>query len=408
MTIQRSIAMRYLRSKRQVGFVTVISIISIVGVTIGVAALIVVLSVFNGFNGLVTSILISFDPHLRIEHAERADTTRYRDVLAFLNENTDVSGVSPYVEGKALVVSRNVNRVLNVKGIDIERFGGVSGLGEKIVLGSLDVGKERQPGIVIGLTLADRLGAVVGDTISVVSPSGSELALLQAGQPLIRRFVVKGVFESDNKEYDAYYAYVGLPAAQRLFERENRIDGVEVRLKNIGNTDEMKQLLLKQFGSGFRILTWYDFHRELYSVMQIERWMAFVILSLIIGVASFNLLGSLTMSVIEKTRDIGILKTIGATREMIQSIFLHQGFYVGVVGAVLGLVLGVGLVLLQQQYHLIPLDPTVYIIPAIPVELHPADLFLVPLTAIVLCSIAALYPARRASNLAPVEAIRWE
>jgi lipoprotein-releasing system permease protein len=142
--------------------------------------------------------------------------------------------------------------------------------------------------------------------------------------------------------------------------------------------------------------------------MQIERWMAFIILCIIIGVASFNLLGSLTMSVIEKTRDIGILKALGTGRTTIQRLFMFQGLFVGLLGSVCGLVLGVLLVFLQKEYHLVPLDPTVYIIPAIPVDLQVSDLLLVPLTAVALCSLAALYPSRRASNLIPVEAIRWE
>jgi len=142
--------------------------------------------------------------------------------------------------------------------------------------------------------------------------------------------------------------------------------------------------------------------------MQIERWMAYVILCMIVGVASFNLLGSLTMSVIEKTRDIGILKTMGATREMIQKIFMNQGLFVGILGSLFGVLLGVLVVYLQQEFHLVPLDPTVYIIPAIPVELHIMDLILVSLTGIGLCSVAAYYPARRAAALVPVEAIRWE
>ncbi len=408
MSLERSIAFRYILSKRQMGFVSVISIISIVGVMIGVAALIVVLSVFNGFNGLVTSILVSFDPHLRVEMTHQADSASVRALSKVLENEEGVQGFSPYVTGKALVVSRTVNRVINIKGIDDRQVDRISGIREKIVLGSVDFQGENESGVVIGLTLADRLGAVVGDVISVISPAGSEPALLQIGQPLIRRYTVVGIYESNNKEYDALYAYIGLRAAQALFARGNRIDGVELRLADLEKTGLMREKLSEHFGERFRILTWYDLHRELYTVMQIERWMAFTILSLIIGVASFNLLGSLTMSVLEKTRDIGILKAFGATRRMIQRIFVYQGLFVGVVGGLLGAVIGVTLVILQDRLHLIPLDPTVYIIPAIPVILAASDVLIVLVTAVALCSIAAFYPSRRAANLIPVEAIRWE
>lgn len=408
MRIEQIIALRYLRSKRQVGFVTVISFISIIGVTIGVAALVVVLSVFNGFNGLVTSILTEFDPHIRVERLKSGDTVDYGNLSSFLASDKDVQGFAPFIAGKALIVSRNMNRVINVKGIEEARIDAVSGLREKLVLGGVDFQSREGSGMVIGLTLADRLGVVVGDTLSVVSPAGSEFALLQIGQPLIRRFVVTGIYESNNKEYDAYYAYVGLDAGRALFGSGNEIQGIEIRANDIDRTDVLEQRLRNTFGSDYRILTWYDLHRELYSVMQIERWMAYVILCMIIGVASFNLLGSLTMSVIEKTRDIGILKTMGATREMILRIFMHQGLFVGVLGSLFGVLLGVVVVYLQKEFHLIPLDPSVYIIPAIPVELHSLDLLLISLTGIGLCSVAAYYPARRAANLVPVEAIRWE
>lgn len=408
MKLERMIALRYLRSKRQVGFVTVISFISIVGVTIGVAALVVVLSVFNGFNGLVRSILTGFDPHLRVERLTQGEPVEYAELSSFLSSDPDVEGFAPFVSGKALVVSRNINRVINVKGIEQYAVEKVSGLKESIVLGEIDFAARNGMGMVVGLTLADRLGVVVGDTLSLVSPSGSEFALLQIGQPVIRRFVVTGIYESNNKEYDAYYAFVGLKAGQTLFGLGEKIQGVEVRASGIDLTEDLGRRLGERFHSDYRILTWYDLHRELYSVMQIERWMAYVILCMIVGVASFNLLGSLTMSVIEKTRDIGILKTIGATREMIRKIFMHQGFYVGILGSLFGIVLGVLLVYLQEQFHLIPLDPTVYIIPAIPVELQLVDLVLITLTGIGLCSLAAYYPARRAANLIPVDAIRWE
>jgi lipoprotein-releasing system permease protein len=389
-------------------FVTAISIISIIGVTVGVAALVVVLSVFNGFNGLVTSILVGFDPHLRIEGKELQEAEFYDPITRELQALPEVTGYAPFVMGKALVVSRSVNRVINIKGMDERTIDAVSGLRKTIVLGELNFQGPKENGMVIGLTLADRLGVVTGDTVSVVSPAGSELALLQRGQPLIRRFAITGIYESNNKDYDALYAFTGLTASQRLFEIGEKIHGIEVRLSDLDEASDVAADLADRHGTSLRILTWYDLHRELYSVMEIERWMAYVILCLIIGVASFNLLGSLTISVIEKTRDIGILKAMGANRRLIQRIFTYQGLLVGILGSIGGLLLGVLLVILQQEFHLVPLDPTVYIIPAIPVQISLMDVILVPLTAIGLSTLAALYPSRRAGSLIPVEAIRWE
>ena len=408
MSLERSIALRYLVSKRQLGLVTIISFISVVGVTIGVAALVIVLSVFNGFGGLVTSILVNFDPHIRVEFPKKGVAAAYEPLMKFAQAQSELAGISTFALGKAVVVSRNLNRVINVKGIEADKIGSVSGLGENIVLGSLDFSGKRRNGIVLGMALADRLGAVVGDTVSIVSLAGSETALLQLGQPLIRRFHVVGIYESNNKDYDSYYAFVSLPAAQSLLEMGNAVSGVEIRLRSINQSDRFKSVLTKEFGDRFRVLTWYDLHRDLYSVMTVERWMAYIILSLIIGVASFNLLGSLTMSVVEKTRDIGILKAMGATNRSIIKIFMFEGILVGVLGSVLGLLLGLFVVWLQHQFHLFPLDPTVYIIPAIPVEVRLIDLMTIAVTAIVLCSLAALYPARRAASFVPVEAIRWE
>ncbi|HTP12648.1 MAG TPA: ABC transporter permease [Bacteroidota bacterium] len=408
MRVEQTIALRYLFSKRSIAFVNVISFISVIGVTIGVAALIVVLSVFNGFGGLVTSLLVSFDPHLRIESVKRANADAYQSLTQYLASQSDVRGYAPFVNGKALVVSRGITRVINVRGIDPDKIAEVSGLAQKIVLGDANLKDENKGGIVLGMALADRLGAIVGDTISVVSPSGVEVALLQMGQPLIRRFRVAGIYETNNKDYDSYYAYVNLEAGQTLFGLKQQIDGIEVRFKDLSYTSHYKSELEQRFGSEFRILTWFDLHKELYTVMQIERWAAYLILCLIIAVASFNLLGSLTMAVIEKRRDIGILKTMGITNVLVSRIFLLQGLAVGIAGALLGTGLGLGLVYLQQRYHLFPLDPTVYIIPAIPVEVRWLDLVVVPVAAVVLCLLAARYPARRAAQLIPVEAIRWE
>lgn len=407
-TFEQFIARRYLRSKRTFGFVSLLSAISVGGITIGVAALIVVLSVFNGFNTLVTSLLTSFDPHLRVESVAQDSLASYDSLVAVVNGLGGVKGVSPFIQGKALVIRRNVTRVVNIKGIEAETFSSVSGLREKMVLGNPALTDKDGHEIVVGMALADRLGVVVGDTLSLVSPSSAASPIAQLGIPLIRRFRVSGMYETNNKDYDAYYAFVSLPSAARLFQTNGNIDGVDIRLADIQGSSLARSEIEDVFGERYRILTWYDLHRELYTVMQVERWSAYIILMLIVAVASFNLLGSLTMTVIEKTRDIGVLKAMGATTSGIRKVFLFEGLYVGVLGTAFGLSLGLVVVWLQEVYHLFPLDPTVYIIAALPVEVRWYDLVVVGIASIGLALVAARSPAKRAANLIPVEAIRWE
>jgi len=408
MRYERYIALRYLLSKKSVKFVSIISAISVIGVTIGVAALIVVLSVFNGFGSLVSSILINFDPHLRIESRTPSDSVIYQSILDDLSHRTEVKGYSPFVGGKALIVSRNINRVVNIRGLESKSIPLVSGLSDKIVLGSIDLAEDRRNGIVLGLILADRLGVVIGDTISVVSPAGAELATMNLGLPLIRRFRIVGIYESNNKEYDGYFAFMNFIDAQSLFGRAGQVDGIDIRFDHVDKAESFRNELQKKYGTAFRYLTWYDLHRELYTVMRIERWCAYIVLCLIIAVASFNLLSSLTMTVIEKRRDIGILKSMGATTESIRKIFALQGFYVGLVGTMVGSVLGLFIVYLQERYRLVALDTTIYIIPAMPVEVHIIDIVVIAIAALGLCSLASRLPAKRAAALDPVKAIRWE
>ncbi len=402
------IAKRYLLSKRQAGFITVISAISVVGVTIGVAALIVVLSVFNGFNGLVTSILVGFDPHVRIQQTEKSTPADFKKLHQFLKSHNDVTGVGDFVSGKAMLVSKNQTKVAFVRGLEGDAVDKVTGLKEKMVLGKLDFSDPAARDVVLGMTLADRLGVVSDDTVYMISPAGSQQALLGFGAPIIRPFRVAGIYQSDNKEYDALYAYMSLPSAQQLFQVGTEIHGVELRLKDINESDSFKKQIEETFGSKFTVSTWYDLHKDLYSVMKIERWTAYIILCLIIGVASFNLLGSLTMSVIEKTRDIGILKTMGASNSGIVSIFRFEGLLVGIVGTVAGTILGLLVCFLQIHYHLFPLDPTVYIISAIPIEIRFTDFVAVGIAAVGLSYLATIHPSRRAVQLQPAEAIRWE
>jgi lipoprotein-releasing system permease protein len=409
MGFERFIARRYLLSKRKARFISIITLISVVGITVGVAALIIVLSVFNGFNSLVTDILVGFDPHIRIEPARGSVLQDYEDVASIIEFDNRIEAYSPVISGRAIMVVSNLNRIVNIRGMEQTRIADVSGVDESIVLGSLLLDRpDGSDGIVLGIGLADRLNAMMGDTVTVISPQGMEAALLRFGQPVLRRYIVSGIYESMNQDYDANYAFVSLQSARRLYPTGEGVTGVELRLYNFRLSENVKRDLQNKLGNDYLVSTWYDLHRDLYSVMEIERWAAYIILSLIIAVATFNILGSLTMSVIEKTRDIGVLKTLGATRREVVRIYLFEGILVGLIGSMLGSIIGYIVCYLQIQYHLFPLDPTIYIIPALPVEIRMLDFFAVGGAALLLSSLAALYPARRAANVLPAQAVRWE
>jgi len=296
-----------------------------------------------------------------------------------------------------------------VKGVDDATIGEVSGVKGATILGEFSFDDTTESGgIVLGLTLADRLGMSLGANLTVVSPIGVDALAMQTGEPLMRAVVVRGIYDSNNKDYDAHYAFISLESARRLFGVAEGVSGIEVRLRDIEDAEAVQHSLQALLGPAYRVSTWYDLHRDLYSVMKIERWMAYIILCLIVGVATFNVLGSLTMGVIEKRRDIGVLKALGASQASITRLFMFEGILVGTIGTVVGALIGLLVCYLQIEFQLFPLDPSVYIIPAIPVEVRWTDFVSVSLASMLLSTAASLYPARRAARLLPVEAIRWE
>lgn len=378
------------------------------GITIGTAALICVLSVFNGFNGVVRGLLVGFDPHLRITSLDSGVIQNPQEVLRVLKANPEVTGAGAFITGRSAIIHNKGLRVIQIRGMSKADIGSAVGLQKKIISGEFQEPPPEQQvrSIVLGNILAYTMNASSGDTIALLSQSGVEEAMTAIGQPSIVRCVISGIYESANKDYDQYVAYTDMTTARALFNMKAGAMGVEARVSDLNRAIQVRDQLAARLGPAYRIETWQDLHRDLFAVMELERWAAFIILSLIILVAAFSVFGSLTMTVIEKHRDIGIMKTMGAGDRAVMRIFMLEGLLVGVIGSIAGSCIGVGLCLLQMKYGFLGLDNNFYIIPAVPVEVRWTDVALVALTALTLSSLAAVYPARRAARLQPAQAVR--
>lgn len=404
------IAKRYLRSKHKLNFITIISIVSVLGITLGVAALIVVLSVFNGFGGLVTSILVNFDPHVRITALSEDAYDKMPEVAPIIRKTAHVKSFYPFVSGKAIALKNQLTSIVDVKGMDYPSSDDAWGVRSKIEYGRFDLSSAGdKDGIIIGFNLANKIQSPTGDSLYLTSFNSISQSAASLALPSVKKYVIKGIFESNNNDYDLYSVFVSLQSAQDLLGLGDRYQGYEIRLDDINNSIPVKNELSKVLDKNlFRINTWYDLHRDLYSMMQIERWAAFIIVSLIITVATFNVLGSLSMSVIEKTKDIGVLRSMGAKDRSILRIFMFEGMLTGIIGTIAGSLIGIGIVFLQMKFKFYPLDPTRYIIDALPVELRLTDLLAVAGMALLLSFLASLYPAKRAVKVPALEAIKWE
>ena len=406
---ERFIACRYLLSKRKVQFITVITLISVIGLSVGVTALIVMLSVFNGFNKFQLDTLTGFDPHLRIEADTGSTVTDYTSLINKISAETNPTEIAPFTMNKGVISTKKNNIVAFVKGVDDKKISGLSDVKDKVNLGTFEFrDNDEYGGIVLGNSLAAKLEARVLDTITVMSTVGMEKALTQIVTPKTQKFIVRGIFDANNRDYDKLYSFISIPKSQNLYDLKNAVNGVELRISDIDDSEETKQKLAALLGSGYRINSWYDLHEDLYSVMKVERWTAFIVLSLIIAVASFSIVGSLTMTVIEKKRDIGILKAMGTKNSGILKIFMFEGILIGLYGTVLGSLLGLGVCLAQIKFKFYPLDSMVYSIDALPVDIRYTDFIYVGLCALLISFAASLYPAFKAARQEPIKAIRWE
>lgn len=408
MNIIRFISRRYLFSKKHVSLVSGLTAISIAGVTLGTALLIVVLSVFNGFFEVIRSYLLSFDPDIRVEMAEQPLMTHDPDFLQEIKDHPEIINLAPYAEGKVMIsFENNRNEVVVVRGIEMDSHIRLNDLNESVNIGELNLAVQNGlPGVVMSESLLNRYRINPDDEIAMLSTSGMRRALTQFSAPRVNRFQVRGAY-SMQQIIDGDIVYVDISAAQRLFNMRNEITGFDIELTDTDKAEAVKEDLIALLGPDYRIQTWYDLQKPLYDVMYIEKWGSYFILMIIVLVAVLNIVGSLTMIVIQKRRDIGILMSMGMTPGSIKKIFRSQGIQIGLIGCGIGGTIGLMLSLFQKEYGLVALSSS-FIIDAYPVAINPLDVVIVLAGSMFLCFMASWYPASRAAATQPADAVKDE
>lgn len=393
MRYESFVTFRYLLRQRKYSFLSLTTLISIAGVAVGVMALIVVIAVMSGFDSDLKERITGTNAHLLIQSiGGMEDPQSVSDTLASFEE---ITGSAPFVHGQAMVkVEKWVHGVL-LRGIDPEKESSVTRIQHYLKEGSFDL---RKGEILVGEEMARKFHLGVGDPLKVISSSRTKGETFRVG----------GIFRSGMYDYDLNLVFVSMPDAQHLFDMEGVVSGMNVRLRDVEEAEKVKRNVQGRLGETFRVLSWADQNRNLFNALALEKVAMFVILSLIVCVACFNIASSLIMTVMEKTKDIGILKAIGSSNRSIRLVFSLQGFFIGAAGTALGALGGFGLCALLKRYPFIRLPQDIYYIETLPVEIQWVDSFAIVLAATVLSWLATLYPAWRASRLDPVEAIRYE
>ncbi len=404
------IARRYAFSRHSLNFITIITSVSIVGIAIGVAALIVVTSIFNGFRTLAESGLIGFDPHVRVSAANGAFINAADSLHRLIRAVDGVRASSSVLSGKVIGAKGAELQALQLNGVDPQEIDMVSGVSDNVISGEFDIGRHNGVArLVLGIGVADKLGTFTGDSLMLISPAALEESIVYSSYPQTVKAVVAGVFQLNNREYDAFYAYSSRGVAARLFRAApNTAMSIDIRGAGVEDADGIAKELRALLGDAFLVETWYDLHEDLYNVLRFERMAAFTIFAIIILIAVFNVFASLTMTVKEKRSEIGVLKAMGASSKLIVRIFFGESVLIGVTGTSAGLVLGLLLCYGQIHYRWFTLDTSKYIVPAIPLEVHGSDIITIAIVALVLALLAGIYPARKAAAVRMARALMIE
>jgi lipoprotein-releasing system permease protein len=410
MSFEYFIGGRYLRAKQKETFISLITLLSVAGVTVGVMALIVVIAVMAGFESDLKQRILGVESHIVLMRHD-GSLTGYKKISQQINELQGVEAATPFIYSQIMLRSSTGVSGAVLRGVDPESAGRVIKILKNSVLHRLERiqghvnSKTVVPGIILGKELARNLGVLKGDTVYLISSRGmiSPVGYL----PAMKRFEVVGLFESGMYEYDGSLAYINLQDAQKILNMKGFVTGIEVRVDDIYNARNIAKKIVSELGFPYWARDWMQMNHNLFSALKLEKTVMFIILALIVLVAAFNIASTLIMMVMGKTKDIAILKAMGAMDSSIRKIFIYKGMIIGSVGTTLGVGLGFVLCKLLEKYKFIRLPGDVYYISTLPVRLETLHVIIIVSVAMVICFLATLYPANQASKLNPIEAIRY-
>ncbi|KPA15929.1 cell division protein FtsX [Candidatus Magnetomorum sp. HK-1] len=414
MSFESYIGFRYLKAKRKQRFVSASTLISIMGVTVGVMALIIVISVMTGFEDELKQRILSVASHIQITQNKGAFETHAR-ILEQLQSLESIQTAHPYVQSQVILKSIAAVSGASIYGLDFTLPHQRKEVEKMLVQGDIDdlfpsVDPDNNtyvpPGMIIGQELAKSLTVQPGDNVYVISPRG---ILSPFGHlPAMRRFQVTGIMASGMYEFDVASVYMRLGDAQKVLRMQNSVSGLSLKTDDIYHVQTLRKKIQSILGTNFRVQDWIQMNQNLFSALKLEKVTMFIILTLIILVAAFNIAGTLIMMVMERTRDIAILKAMGTQKRSIRRIFVMNGLFIGLTGTLIGCILGISACLCLKKYKFIELPGDVYYVTTLPVQISAADIGLIAFSALFICFLATLYPAHQAAALNPVEAIRYE
>ncbi|MGA6924783.1 MAG: lipoprotein-releasing ABC transporter permease subunit [Desulfosarcina sp.] len=401
---------RYLRARQKHAFISLITFLATAGIAVGVMALMVVIAVMTGFESELQNRILGIESHVVV--------MRYGEPIGEI-ENTvnrieKIEGVQsavPFIYTQVMLRSANGVTGAVLKALDPSRPGPPIrvrkdlSLTDALAAAASGEAAGKAPGLIVGRVTAEKLKVAVGDPIYLISPLGKDATANQ--MPTVMRFSVAGIFETGMNEYDGAISFVRLDVAQRLLEMSGQASGIEVRLADIYQAKQIAGEIVNRIGFPYWARDWMQMNHNLFSMLKLQKAVMFIILTLIVVVAAFNIASALIMMVMEKTRDIAILKTLGATNRHIRRIFVFKGLFIGILGTAIGGMLGLMLCTVLKQYPFIKLPGDVYFLTTLPVSLQPMDALIIAFATVAICFLATLYPATSAASLSPVDGIRY-